>query len=277
MRLLLNGDEKIRDPDKGMGNNLNIREYNSAAWDKLVEKGNEWTQPVSRQVIADARRGEWSVLLTEGIAVPRGWFPELRGADVLCLASGGGQQGPIFAAAGANVTVLDNSPKQLAQDRLVAERDGLALTLIEGDARDLSVFENEVFDLVFHPVSNLFIPETRPVWREAFRVLRHGGILLAGFNNPAMYMFTMDALDGKEPLTVKYKLPYTDTEQLDKTTLDKFIAEGLPLEHSHTLTDQLGGQLDAGFHLTALYEDYHKDVALSQHMATYLATRAVKL
>lgn len=277
MRLLLNGDEKIRDPDKGMGNNLNIREYNSAAWDKQVEQGNQWTQPVSPEVIANARRGEWSVLLTEGIAVPREWFPELRGADVLCLASGGGQQGPIFAAAGANVTVLDNSPKQLAQDRMVAEREGLALTLIEGDARDLSVFENEAFDLVFHPVSNLFIPEIRPVWREAFRVLRHGGILLAGFNNPAMYLFTMDALDGKEPLTVKYKLPYTDTEQLDKTTLDKFIAEGLPLEHSHTLTDQLGGQLDAGFHLTALYEDYHKDVALSQHMATYLATRAVKL
>jgi len=31
-----------------------------------------------------------------------------------CLASGGGQQGPVLAAAGAHVTVFDNSPRQLA-------------------------------------------------------------------------------------------------------------------------------------------------------------------
>src|SRR5690242_15201963 len=106
MRVLLErGMKKSRDADEYMENDLNIRAYNSAAWDKLVEQGNMWTQPVSPEVIANARRGEWSVLLTEQIPVPRDWFPELRGTDVLCLASGGGQQGPIFAAAGANVTV----------------------------------------------------------------------------------------------------------------------------------------------------------------------------
>lgn len=260
---------------------MNIRDYNRAAWDKQVEQGNEWTVPVSPEIIANARRGEWGVLLTEQKIVPREWFAargqtDLRGLDILCLASGGGQQAPTFAAAGAHVTVLDNSPKQLEQDRFVAKRDGLEITTIEGDARDLPMLADESFDLVFHPVSNLFIPEVRPIYREAFRVLRHGGILLAGFMNPAMYLFSYDALDGKEPLTVKHKLPYSDEQALPKAELEKLISEGVPLEHSHTLTDQIGGQLDAGFYLAAMYEDFHKGVTLSEYMPTYLATRAIK-
>ncbi len=260
---------------------MDIRSYNRDAWDKQVEQGNVWTQPVSPEVIANARRGDWSVLLTEQKSVPREWFvvrgqSDIGGLDILCLASGGGQQAPTFAAAGAHVTVLDNSPKQLERDRFVAEREGLEIVTIEGDARDLSMFADESFDLVFHPVSNLFIPEVRPIWREAFRVLRRGGILLAGFMNPAMYLFSYDALDGKEPLVAKYKLPYSDIDQMPKRELEKLIAEGSPLEHSHTLTDQIGGQLDAGFHLVAMYEDFHTHVALSQYMPTYLATRALK-
>lgn len=260
---------------------MDIRAYNSAAWDKQVAQGNPWTQPVSPEVIANARRGEWSVLLTEQISVPREWFhargkTDLRGMDILGLASGGGQQGPIFAAAGANVTILDNSAKQLERDRFVAEREGLNITTIQGDARDLSMLAAESFDLVFHPVSNLFIPQVRPIWREAFRVLRHGGVLLAGFMNPAFYLYSFDAIEGKEPLTVINKLPYSDLEHLPQAQLEQFMAEGSPLEYSHSLTDQLGGQMDAGFQLVALYEDYHTRVALSEYMPTYLATRAVK-
>ena len=81
---------------------------------------------------------------------------------MLCLASGGGQQGPILAAAGANVTVFDNSPRQLAQDRLVADREGLAIETVLGDMADLSAFPDARFDLIVHPVSNVFVPDVRP-------------------------------------------------------------------------------------------------------------------
>ncbi len=66
--------------------------------------------------------------------------------------------------------------------------------------RDLSAFADESFDLVFHPVSNLFVPEVRPVWNEAFRVLRRGGSLLAGFLNPAVYIFDLElaAIAGRD-------------------------------------------------------------------------------
>lgn len=254
---------------------LDVREYNRAAWDAQVEGGNEWTVPVGPEVIADARRGRWQVLLTETKPTPREWFPELRGADVLCLASGGGQQAPVLAAAGARVTVLDNSPRQLEQDRLVAERESLDLKTVVGDMADLSAFAGESFDLVFHPVSNLFAPEVRPVWREAFRVLRRGGVLLAGFMNPAAYIFDMPLAE-QGTLRVRHKLPYSDVSDLTEEERRAYVEKNVPLEYSHTLADQIGGQLDAGFLLTALYEDAHRHLLIARYMPTYIATRAVK-
>jgi len=123
---------------------MNIRDYNRAAWDREVERGSQWTVPVSKEVIAAARQGQWEIVLTPTKPVPRDWFPDLEGLDVLCLASGGGQQAPILAAVGANVTVLDNSPKQLEQDRIVADRDSLTITTIEGDMANLTMFWNQV-------------------------------------------------------------------------------------------------------------------------------------
>ena len=255
---------------------MDVRGYNQEAWDRQVEGGNEWTVPFGPDVIEAARRGEWTVLLTDSIPVPKSWFPEMGAADVLCLASGGGQQAPIFAAAGANVTVLDNSPKQLAQDRLVAERESLTVETVEGDMRDLSSFADESFNLIFHPVSNLFVPEVRPVWTEAFRVLRRGGILLAGFLNPALYIFDLDLADSTGEVRVKYALPYADATSLGEEQIKQKIENREPLEFSHTLEDQIGGQIEAGFVISGFYEDRHRDDPIAAYMPTFVATRATK-
>jgi SAM-dependent methyltransferase len=256
---------------------MDVRGYNREAWDREVENGNQWTVPVGPEIIEVARRGEWEVLLTNQRPVPREWFPEMSGADILCLASGGGQQAPTFAAAGAKVTVLDNSPKQLAQDRFVAERESLDLKTVHGDMRDLSAFADESFDLVFHPVSNLFVPEVRPVWAEAFRVLRGGGTMLAGFLNPANYIFDLELADETGELRVKYELPYAAPTSLDEEGLRAQIERGEPLEFSHTLEDQIGGQIDAGFVISGFYEDRHgDDDPLAAYMPTLIATRATK-
>jgi SAM-dependent methyltransferase len=258
---------------------MDIRRYNRAAWDKEVERGNRWTVPVSEAEIEAARRGQWEILLTPTKPVPKTWFPDLQGLDVLCLASGGGQQGPILAAAGAHVTVLDNSPRQLAQDRRLAEGHGLPITAVEGDMADLSVFPDRRFDLIVHPVSNVFIPEVRPVWREAFRVMGPGGALLTGITNPAVYLFDYELADRTGILQVKYALPYSDLTSLDEAERQRYIESGAPLEFSHTLEDQIGGQLEAGFVLTGFYEDgwgEDEDDPLSRYMPVFIATRAVK-
>lgn len=255
---------------------MGVRDYNREAWDREVERGNEWTVPVDPDVIEAARQGRWEILLTETKPVPKDWFPDLQGADVLCLASGGGQQAPVLAAAGANVTVLDNSPGQLAQDRLVAEREGLDLRTVEGDMADLSLFADESFHLVFHPVSNLFAPEVRPVWVEAFRVLRRGGYLLAGFLNPAVYIFDLELVDSSGELRVRYALPYADATSKSEEDVARQIERGEPLEFSHTLEDQIGGQIEAGFAIVGFYEDRHRDDPIAARMPTYIATRAIK-
>lgn len=252
---------------------MDIRAYNQKAWDSEVDSGNPWTVPVSQEMIAAARRDSWSVLLTEQKPVPREWFPPMPGLNLLALACGGGQQAPIFAAAGANVTVLDNSPRQLDRDREVAEREGLEMTLVEGDMRDLARFEDESFDFIFHPVSNLFVPEVRLVWKESFRVLRRGGTMLVGFMNPIFYIFDLDKAD-QGVLEVVNKLPYADSEHPE--VVRKLAEKNWPLEHSHSLSDQIGGQMEAGFHLIGLYEDRHKDIIIGEYTPTYIATRALK-
>ncbi len=250
-----------------------VRSFNREAWDHQVQSGeNPWTIPVSSEVIERARKGDWSVVLTEQKAVPQKWFPSMQGLKILGLACGGGQQGPVFAAAGADVTIFDNSPAQLARDREVADRDGLNIRTVEGDMRDLSVFADESFDLIFHPVSNLFIHEIRPVWKEAYRVLRHGGTMLAGFMQPLVYIFDFDELD-KGTMIIQNKIPYSDVESYG---LDRLKAANRPAEFGHSFTDQLTGQMDAGFHLIDMYEDVHSGLKISEYIPTYMATRALK-
>ncbi len=258
---------------------MDIRAYNRDAWDKEVEGGNEWTIPVSSEVISAARRGRWQIFLTPTKPVPEDWFPDLKGLKILCLASGGGQQGPILAAAGANVTVLDNSPRQLEQDQTVAERESLDITTLEGDMADLSVFPDSSFNLIVHPVSNVFVPDVRPVWREAFRVLCHGGALLSGFNNPACHLFDYELAEKTGVLQVKYKLPYSDMESLSEEERQSIIKNKLPVEYSHSLEDQIGGQISAGFVITGFYEDSYNErdsELLSEYMPLFIATRAFK-
>lgn len=254
---------------------MNILEYNRRAWDKAVGES-VWTIPVGPEMIAAARRGSWEILLTPTKPVPRLWFPpDLTGVRVLCLASGGGQQGPILAAAGAEVTVFDNSPRQLAQDQMVAEREGLTIVTEQGDMADLSRFADGAFDLIVHPVSNLFVPAVRPVWQEAFRVLRPGGDLLAGFTNPIFYLFDMELAD-EGVLEVRHKLPYSDLTHLTPEERQRYIDDLQPLEFGHSLEDQIGGQLDAGFVLTGFFEDVWPGQALSDYMPHYITTRAHK-
>jgi SAM-dependent methyltransferase len=258
---------------------MDIREYNRDAWDGEVKKGNKWTVPVSAETIAKARGGDWQIVLTPTIPVPREWFPQIKGADVLCLASGGGQQGPTLAAAGANVTVLDNSPLQLEQDRFVADRDVLGIRLVEGDMADLSMFDSVSYDLIVHPVSNTFVPDVLPVWREAFRVLRHGGILVAGFMNPAAYLVDYELAERTGNLQVKYRIPYSDLRDLPEDERKHRQERGEPMEFSHTLDDQIGGQLAAGFIITGFYEDRtppSREEPLTAYMPNCMATRAVK-
>ena len=143
----------------------------------------------------------------------------------------------------------------------------------------MATFSDESFDLIVHPVSNLFVPDIRPVWREAYRVLRRGGALLSGFNNPVRYLFDEERAERDKVLQVRHALPYSDLESLNEEERRRLFGAEEPVEFSHTLDDQIGGQLEAGFLIAGFYEDTYgegEDDLLSKYMSTFIATRAIK-
>ena len=254
---------------------MSVFDFNQRAWDRLVESGNRWTVPVSSEAIAKARDGDWQLVLTPSLPVPASWFPSLTGCRVLCLASGGGQQGPILSAAGANVTVFDASEKQLLQDRMVADRDGLALETVQGDMADLSCFEDGAFDFIFHPCANCFAEDIRPVWREAYRALRPGGSIVSGFVQPIHGLFDPD-LEKQGRFQLKFSMPHSDLKLSDEER-ENWFGSDAPVEFVHSLEDQLGGQLDAGFLIAGLYEDdWGGSEPIDQFIKCFVAVRAIK-
>jgi SAM-dependent methyltransferase len=158
---------------------------------------------------------------------------------------------------------------------MVAAREDLAIQTVEGDMRDLSALNDQSFDLVFHPVSNVFCPEVRPVWQEAFRVLRPGGLLLSGFANPVYYLFGT-LLDDQKKLKVRYSIPYSDLETFSPEEIQGYMQDGTPFEFGHSLTDLIAGQTEAGFLINGFFEDICPDSPISRYHPTYIATRGWK-
>lgn len=258
---------------------MDIITHNRNAWNRESKAGGRWCSPVGSESIAAAKSGDWSVCLTPNRCVPQEWFGDLSGKQVLCLASGGGQQAPIIAAAGARVVSFDNSDEQLLKDRQVAERDRLDLETVQGDMADLSLLADDSFDLIFHPVSNVFSEKIRPVWKECFRVLKNDGRLLTGFMNPMFFLFDHEEAQETGALKVKYSLPFSDLTSLSQEERAKIDADGAAYEFGHTFEDQIGGQIDAGFAISGFYEDDWEDAAtpLNKYGRIFIATLARKM
>lgn len=242
-------------------------EINAKTIDGWVAEGWEWGKPIPHEVYAAAQKGEWEVLLTPLKPVPKEWFCPMEGAAVLGLASGGGQQMPIFAALGAKCTVLDYSNAQLASERMVAEREGYAIDIVKADMTKRLPFDDESFDLIFHPVSNCYIEDVQHVWDECFRVLKPGGILLAGLDNGLNFAFDESCT------RLAHRLPFNPLK--DPVLFKELMEAGDGVQFSHTIEEQIGGQIKAGLTLTDVFGDTDESF-LSYNLPTFWATRAVK-
>ena len=248
---------------------MNYQDINAKTIDRWVEEGWEWGQPISHETYLRAVEGEWDVLLTPTKPVPHAWFGELRGKKSLGLASGGGQQMPIFAALGAECTVLDYSPRQLESERAVAAREGYDIRIIRADMTKPLPFADGEFDLIFHPVSNCYIAEVKPLFRECHRILRHGGVLLSGLGNEVNYL-----VNGDER-TIVNRMPFNPLRHPEQ--MEELQREDCGVQFSHTVEEQIGGQLEAGLVLTHIFGDTNGEGYLHElGVECYLATRAIK-
>lgn len=253
-----------------MGNIDNYTDINSETISRWVEEGWEWGIPVDHETYVKALAGDWSVVLTPAKKVPTEWFGELKGKKLLGLASGGGQQIPIFTAAGADCTVLDYSEKQIQSEIAVAEREGYSVRAVRADMTKPLPFEDGEFDIIFHPVSNCYVQDVYPIWRECYRVLKKGGRLLAGLDNGMNYLFNEE-----NESTIVNRLPYNPLENPEQ--YEELMREDCGIQFSHTIEEQIGGQLKAGFTIRDVYSDTNGTGFLHEHgVPCFWATLAVK-
>ncbi len=246
------------------------QQINSETIDRWVADGWEWGRPISHETYQKAREGTWDVLLTPTRPVPHDWFGNLKDKRLLGLACGGGQQIPVFSALGAQCTVLDYSQKQLDSERLVANREGYAVKIVHADMTQPLPFENETFDIIFQPVSNCYVEKLLPIFKECYRILKHGGLFILGQDNGGInYIFD------DEEKTLLNHLPFNPLKNNDQ--MKQLIDTDSGVQFSHTLEETLGGQLQCGFILTHLYEDTNGEGNLHDHnIPSFMATRAIK-
>lgn len=251
------------------GTSMEYQDINAETITRWIEAGWQWGKPIDHETYLRALAGDWDVLLTPTKPVPHRWFGDLKGKKVLGLASGGGQQMPIFAALGAKCTVLDYTDAQLESERMVARREGYDIEIVKADMTKPLPFPDGSFDLIFHPVSNCYVREVVPIWRECARVLRSGGVLLAAFDGQINYITDSDETK------IIHKMPFDPLENPEQMAF--LQADDSGVQFSHTLTEQIGGQLAAGLQLTDLYEDTNGYGRLHElNILTITATRAVK-
>ena len=248
---------------------MRYQDLNAQVIDRWVEEGWQWGVPISHEEYIAAQDGNWDMLLTPTKPVPHEWFGTLKGKKVLGLASGGGQQMPIFAALGAQCTVLDYSEKQLQSERMVAEREGYDIRIIRADMTQPLPFSDEEFDLIFHPVSNCYVEKVEPIFAECYRILKHGGVLLCGLDNGINYLVDEDET------VISNTMPFNPL--MNEAHRKQLADEDCGMQFSHTAEEQLGGQLKAGLILTDIYGDTNGEGRLhSMNIETFYATRAIK-
>lgn len=246
------------------------QDINRETIDNWAKEGWEWAKSISHEEYLNALNGNWNVLLTPTVPVPHDWIGNLKNKKILGLASGGGQQMPIFNALGAICSVLDYSSKQIESELKVAEREGYKIDAIEGDMTKKFPYENETFDIVFHPVSNCYVEDVQHIFNEVYRVLKKGGIFLAGLNNEINYIVDNDEKE------IVWEMPFNPLK--NKNAREYLMKENAGMQFSHNITEQIGGQLKAGFTLLDLYEDTNGSGRLHElNIKTYIATKSIKL
>ena len=230
--------------------------------DALASKQVWWSNCATAEQMAAARNGQLELPLGIGKPVPEDWIVDLFEKNVLCLAGAGGLQAPLLASAGAKVTVIDISRKMLNNDVQMAEKYGLDIQIEHGNMTDLSRFENQSFDLIVNPASLFYVPDVYMVFKECYRVLKPGGVLILAAPNPIAYVCDYIESECCGYYKAVNRMPYSSLEHQ---------SDGNWVEFGHTMEDYIGGQIACGFVITGYIEDQQDDIT-----DLFFMTKAIK-
>jgi SAM-dependent methyltransferase len=247
---------------------MTYQEENVKTIEGWIQKGWEWGIPFSHELCEKIRKGDFPFYLTPTKRMPREWLRKIKGKKILGLASGGGQQMALLSLLGGICTVFDYSEKQLESDLMVALREGYNIKTVKGDFTKPLPFPDKEFDIIINPVSLVYADKLEPIFVEASRVLRTGGVFVGGFDNGLNFI-------SNDEKTITNRFPFNPLVNPEQEAQLKATDDGY--EFSHTLEETLGGLLKARFSITGIYEDYNKEGPLSElRIPTFYAVRAKK-
>lgn len=246
----------------------NIIKHNRDAWDNESVLGNPATQPLSNSDWESAKERGYQISLTGNRFIPKKWLGELSGTKTLCLACGGGQQVPLLAAAGADVTSHENSPRQLQADLEIAKAHNLKIQGKLGDMSDLSSYSYSSFDLVVIGMGVQFVPEIDVLWSQIANICRPKARFVAAFMNPHNYIFDWEIYERGE-LKITHSIPYSDLTSISYEDRKRLFGELEPIEFGHSHEQIIGGITTSGFIIDGYLEDYAENELSAKFMPSY--------
>lgn len=231
-----------------MSNQNSVADINKKFWERLVKEDCGFTRPwldLDPIIVRKFANGQLKHILEPlNDIFPASVLFDIKGKNVLCLASGGGQQSAIFGVLGAKVTVVDISVGQLAGDKKAAEHYGYKINTVQADIRNLSALSDKSFDLVYQAPSMGYIPDIKQVYSEVARVLRSGEVYRADAQNPISQFVDESSWDGKG---YRIAIPYSVKKQ--NRTGNKEV-----IEFRHHLDDIFNGLIECGFTIERVQE-----------------------
>lgn len=248
--------------------NQNAIEHNRRAWDDLARQKQRFTQPAKDEEFVDP------LSILDG----SGWLGgNISGKKLLCLAAGGGRQGPLYAATGADVTVVDVSAAQLELDREVAASRRLTLKTVQTSMDDLSMFRIGEFDIVIHPVSTCYVDDLNAIYQQVAKVTRVHGTYISQHKQPASLQAAVTPSEQGYELTE----PYYRRDPLPNVRGSLHREEGT-LEYIHRWEQLIGAMCRSGFVIEDLTEPKHGEPKAtpgtfahrSQFVAPYVRIKA---
>lgn len=237
------------------GNGLNIDRNavlraNRQCYQKMTADDAPLCRIVSDEEMADPLKTVDSV----------GWLGDsIHGWKVLCLAAGGGRQSCLYAAAGADVTVIDLSPAMLELDRIAAERRQHSIRILEGSMDDLSMLRGELFDLVIHPVSTCYLPNVTMVFQQVASVLKQGGLYISQHKSPASLQTSTQRVGGYYAMLHPYYRLAPVPSPKTSTPASRRLREPGATEFLHRWEELVGGMCRSGFVIEDLIEPMHAE------------------
>jgi len=238
-----------------------VTKNNQEKWDNLVKLGVPCSRPYEGEITHEMAKSKLD---------PNNLFGELKGKNVLCLACGGGQQSILFVVLGAIVSVVDFSQEQLKKDIEEAKDRSLKVRTVQTDMRDLSIFKDEEFDVVYQPYSINYVPDAKVVFDEVSRILRPGGIYYLMFHNPFVHGSWKDGCWGNQWENNELSggkgyfinLPYRDGEPIKtddpnwnfENKEGKVVKTPAPQEFKLTLSTVMNTLIEKGFSILRFEE-----------------------